>query len=95
MVTLSSSDLAIELPGGTSNSTDENRVEYEGGPDVFRFRSGRDGGEGVTGPLRTQMLTVSFDLAILSDFATVNVTSMKTAGEAFETAALQRLRNAR
>jgi len=75
--------------GGTANSTGDNRIEYEANNDLFRFDTAWDPGEGVTGSLRTQMLFVEFDRVGLSDFATVDVGSMNTAGQAFESAALQ------
>lgn len=79
---------AVGAAGGTVNS-DDNQVEWEASAGLFRFRAGFDSGDGQTGEYREQMLTVVFDVLHPASDMTVDVSSFNTAGQLFESAALQ------
>lgn len=77
------------VTNGGPNNSDENRAEYQASSDRFTFSSGWDSGDGATGEYVTQMLTVTFDrVSDAADFS-VSITSANTAGEAFESTAVQ------
>ncbi|QEG20461.1 PEP-CTERM sorting domain-containing protein [Mariniblastus fucicola] len=77
------------VTNGGPNNSDENRVEYQASSDRFTFGSGWDSGDGSTGEYVEQCLTVTFDrVSDAADFS-VTVSSANTAGEAFESTAVQ------